>query len=578
MTDRWEQAQAAEIAWWGHCEDTQNEEMKQRFYGRCMGLDTYLERNGLLIERYNLRGRSVLDLGGGPASLLLRCQNRGRGTVVDPAHWPDWVYGRYRAAGIEYVSAPAEDVELTGWYDEVWLYNVLQHVRDPQAVVATAKRYGGTIRVFEWLDVPESEQHPHRFTKEQLDAMFGCCGRRETPPWQQWPGYSAVIQGEHSKPFRAHMLGMAHLPTTPEYQCCAYTQKLVKLARMLTDIGYEVIFYGVEGSEVACQEQVTVLSEAERVACYGEYDWRKEFFKWEAQDAAHQTFNANAIPEVAKRKRRGDFLLCQKGWYDKPVADAVGGDMHVVESGIGYTGVFADKRVFESYAWLHHIYGLKQLDNGIWYDVVIPNYFEPEAFPFQATKGDYVLYIGRVAKRKGIELVVQVTDALKLPLIVAGQGSLVNPAEHLDITAPHVTHVGAVGSEERARLMGGARCVMAPTYYIEPFGGVAVEAQMCGTPVITTDWGAFPETVLHGITGWRCRTFEQFCWAVEHSGDLQPEACRTWAVQNYTTSRVAWMYDEYFRMLNDIMTGGGWYERHDDRAQLDWLRKEWVSR
>ena len=222
---------------------------------------------------------------------------------------------------------------------------------------------------------------------------------------------------------------------------------------------------------------------------------------------------------------------------------------------------------------MHNLYGRTGQEDGGWYDAVIPNYFDPEDFPYQETKGDYVLYIGRLIYRKGLDIAVQVTKALGLPLIVAGQGSLVNSNERLNITEPHVTHVGSVGTEERARLMGGARCVMVPTYYLEPFGGVAVEAQFCGTPVVATDWGAFSETVLHGVTGWRCRTFEQFCWAVEHAGDLSPADCAEWARNNYSLSRVGRMYDEYFHMVADIGLGGGWYERHDDRSQLEWLKK-----
>lgn len=574
--DEWEKAQSAEADFWGTCADTSDEEYKQRQYATLMGIDGYKESQGLRAERYNLRGRSVLDLGGGPVSMLLKCENRGRSVVVDPTSFPEWVLGRYEAAGIEFICKPAEGLALDGTFDEVWIYNVLQHVQDPEAVIATAKRYGGVVRIFEWVDIPADEKHPHTLTRAGLDKWLECKGRVDDVSWHPYKNaYTAVIQGAHANPLRFHLLGLPHIPTTTEFQNCAYTQKIVKLGRMLAGLGHDVTFYGGEGSDVMCKEFVPILSNAERVACYGEYNWRKGFFReGDGEDAAHQAFNANAIREIGARKQSGDFLLCPMGLHDKPIADAVGGDMHVVESGIGYSGIFSDKRVFESYAWMHHLYGRYGQDDGGWYDAVIPNYFDPADFPYQAAKGDYVLFIGRLIRRKGLDVAVQVTKALGLPLIVAGQGELVNPNEGLAITDAHVTHVGSVGAEERGRLMGGARCIMAPTYYLEPFGGVAVEAQLCGTPVITSDWGAFPETIQHGKTGYRCRTFEQFCWSVSNADKLSPADCHNWAVANYSMGRVAQMYNEYFHMLADVSSGGGWYERHDDRTSMDWLCKK----
>jgi hypothetical protein len=110
-----------------------------------------------------------------------------------------------------------------------------------------------------------------------------------------------------------------------------------------------------------------------------------------------------------------------------------------------------------------------------------------------------------------------------------------------------------------------------PTYYLEPFGGVNVEAQLCGTPVITSDWGAFPETVLHGVTGYRCRVFEEFCWAVNHIHEIKPADCRAWAEHNYSMDRIGRMYEEYFQRLYRLFDMG-WYEPNGERCELDWLR------
>ena len=370
---------------------------------------------------------------------------------------------------------------------------------------------------------------------------------------------------------RFHLLGLAHLETNKSNCACAYTQKVVKLAEMLKKNGHTVFFYGVEGSVINCDELVEVSTQAVLRAAYGDYDRSTNFFKHDPNDLAHGFFNMNAIEAINARKQEQDILLCPMGNYQKPISDAV--KLLTVEPGIGYSGVFSSLRVFESYAWMHFVYGLMKNDNGVWYDAVIPNYFDPADFPFKAEKQDYLLYFGRIINRKGVQAASEIAKATGNQLYIVGQGSLDNPAEGLELSKEkHIIYRPAVGPQERAELLSNAKAVLMPTLYLEPFGGVNVEAQLCGTPVKTTDWGAFPETVLHGVTGYRCRVFEEFCWAVNNIHSISPQACRAWAEQNYSMDRIGKMYEEYFQRVNRLYAKG-WYEPNKDRSELDWLKK-----
>jgi glycosyltransferase involved in cell wall biosynthesis len=111
--------------------------------------------------------------------------------------------------------------------------------------------------------------------------------------------------------------------------------------------------------------------------------------------------------------------------------------------------------------------------------------------------------------------------------------------------------------------MAKARAVFVQTQYIGPFEGVAVEAMMCGAPVITTDWGVFSETIQDGKTGYRTRTLGETIWAAKNSKNLDRKKIKEYAVERYSMHTVRHRYEDYFNQLLTLWDKGWYTETYD---------------
>jgi glycosyltransferase involved in cell wall biosynthesis len=159
-------------------------------------------------------------------------------------------------------------------------------------------------------------------------------------------------------------------------------------------------------------------------------------------------------------------------------------------------------------------------------------------------QGGYLAFLGRICPEKRPDHAIEIARRAGLPLKIAAKVDRVDRAYFEDIIRPLlrdplIEFVGELGEQEKAAFLGGARALLFPIDWPEPFGLVMIEAMACGTPVIAYRRGSVAEVIEDGWTGFMVDDLAGAVAAVEDLGRLDRKLIRARFEQRFTAQRMA---------------------------------------
>lgn len=174
---------------------------------------------------------------------------------------------------------------------------------------------------------------------------------------------------------------------------------------------------------------------------------------------------------------------------------------------------------------------------------VIHHGLDPNGYPLGDGDGGYCAFLGRFSREKGVHVAVDVARQADLPIRLGGAPHW-RDARYFEtelrprLGRARVTSLGELGGEAKRELLAGARALLFPVDWEEPFGLVMIEAMLSGTPVIALGRGSVPEVIDDGVTGFVCRTPDEMAARLRAIGGFDRAACRRRALERWTTARM----------------------------------------
>jgi glycosyltransferase involved in cell wall biosynthesis len=190
---------------------------------------------------------------------------------------------------------------------------------------------------------------------------------------------------------------------------------------------------------------------------------------------------------------------------------------------------------------------------------VVHHGLDPARYTGHSADRGHALFLGRMSSCKGPDLAISAARLAGCPIRLAGRPheedrDWYQKALRPLLAAPGVEWVGEADASMKRTLLGGARALLMPIRWEEPFGLVMIEAMLAGCPVIAFPRGATPEVIEEGVTGFFAQNVREMAGILRALDGFDREACRRRAASRWSATRMA---EDYVAIYRRCVAGKG---------------------
>lgn len=335
---------------------------------------------------------------------------------------------------------------------------------------------------------------------------------------------------------RIGLLAPPWVPIPPP-QYGGIEQVVAALADGLVERGHDVVLVAAPGSQIAGAQTISPLVTVPDVIGHAVSDWQ------------HALAGIDELDDV-------DIIIDHSG----PLGALLTSRLHV--PGLHVTHGPLDPVPTEIYAGIaRHSPGLRLIAISNAQQAMAPslpfagvcyNGIPLDSVPFRAKPDGYLAFLGRMSPEKGPAEAIRIAQRAGLPLLIGAKCREADEhayfAEHV---APHigpdVVWLGELNAAAKFELLAGARALVFPIAWPEPFGMVMIEAMACGTPVLATRHGSVPEVVADGVTGFIRPAADDLIAMVPRLDEIDRSACRRRVAELFSADAMTTGYEHLAR-------------------------------